>query len=85
MLWIGHPWVLVKRSGDAVAISKPTESTEAEGVEALAEIPIADLSRATDHARSDAARAVPHLADALAPHRTAADAARRALGLDAPT
>jgi hypothetical protein len=81
MLWIGHPWVLVKRSGDAVAISTPTESTDADGVEVLAEVPIAELSRAIDHARTDTARALPHLGEALATHPSAADAARRALGL----
>jgi hypothetical protein len=81
MLWIGHPWVLVKRSGDAVAISKPTESTGADGVEVLAEVPIAELSRAIDHTRTETARAAPHLGDALATHPSAADAARRALGL----
>jgi hypothetical protein len=84
MLWIGHPWVLVKRSGDAVAISKPTESIDDEGVEVLAEVPIADLSRAIDHARNVAERAVPHLAEALARRRSAADVARRALGLAGP-
>ena len=84
MLWIGHPWVLVRRGDDGLTISEPTESSESsegDGLAVLAEVPLAELSRALQDAGRLAGSAALKLAEALTAHPAPQDAARRALGL----
>jgi len=81
MLWIGHPWVLVRRRDDTLTISQPTESSEGDDLAVLVELPLADLGHALQDATDVASSAAPHLAEALTSHPTPQNAARRALGL----
>ena len=81
MLWIGHPWVLVRRRDETLTISEPTESSEGDGLAVLADVPLAELGQALQDADRVAASAAARLTEALTAHPTPRDAARRALGL----
>jgi hypothetical protein len=66
MLWIGHPWVMVRRTGtDALAISRPAESSDPEDLVVLAEIPLHELRLALADALETAREATPALTEAL--------------------
>jgi hypothetical protein len=82
MLWTGHPWVMARRAGDALMISRPTHSTDPADLEPLVELPLTQLRQGLGVARAELHRAMPYLTDALgSPTDAGATIATRALGL----
>jgi hypothetical protein len=87
MLWIGHPWCLVKAQGDVLMISTPIEDDGASGAsapEVLATMSLAELADSLDGARVRTERCVPRLAQVLRGSSDPEERARRALGLSPP-